>query len=94
MNAALGIDRQSFVDALKQIADTALQQPVNVLRTLTDLQAELLRVALGTSTVELDADDERFGDDAWRNNPIFKRIGRGSRAPAWAASMHSARVSC
>jgi poly[(R)-3-hydroxyalkanoate] polymerase subunit PhaC len=85
MNAALGIDRQSFVDAMKQVADAALQQPLNVFRAVTDLQAELVRVAFGTSNVELDPADERFGDDAWRSNPIFKRIGQSY--VAWTRSL-------
>ena len=85
MNAALGIDRQSFVDALRQVADRALQQPLSVFRALTDFQTELVKVALGTSEVELDAHDERFDDDAWRSNPIFKRIGQSY--VAWTRSL-------
>ena len=37
---------------------------------------ELVRIARGTSTVRADRKDWRFAEPAWRENPIYKRVGQ------------------
>ncbi len=85
MNAALGIDRQSFIDALGEVANGALRQPAELLRAGGKLQAELFRIVTGSSDLTVDRSDERFGDEAWESSPIFKRIGQSY--VAWTRSL-------
>lgn len=85
MNAALGIDRQSFIDALNEVANDALRRPLEVLRAGSKLQSELFRILTGASDIAVDRSDERFADEAWETNPFFKRVGQAY--VAWARSL-------
>ncbi len=46
------------------------------------LAAELARVAAGRSSLEPARGDWRFKDPAWRENPVYRRIGQGYLAAA------------
>ena len=85
MNAALGIDRQSLIDAGATVVSDALRHPVQLLRAGASLQSELLRIVLGTSEITINQSDERFADEAWDTNPFFKRIGQAYFA--WTRSL-------
>jgi len=85
MNTALGIDRQSFVDALGAVATDALRHPMELLRAGSKLQAELFRITAGSSDLTVDRTDERFSDDAWSTSPIFRRMGQAYAA--WTRSL-------
>jgi hypothetical protein len=45
MNAALGIDRQSFADALSDVGNNALSRPMALLRTGAQLQSVVSHLA-------------------------------------------------
>ena len=64
----------------RRIAATA-----ELLRAGGKLQAELFRIVTGSSDLTVDRSDERFGDEAWESNPIFKRIGQAY--VAWTRSL-------
>jgi polyhydroxyalkanoate synthase subunit PhaC len=58
---------------LRWAADLA-GRPTTIVRRLRDLSAELGQVAIGRSTGAAGERDRRFRDDAWRTNPILRRI--------------------
>ncbi|MBC3194924.1 alpha/beta fold hydrolase [Pseudonocardia sp. C8] len=62
----------------------ALGQGGVVAREAAVLGGELVRVALGRSSVALAKGDRRFTDPAWSQNPVYDRIGRGYLAAARA----------
>ena len=41
------------------------------------LYTELARTMLGKSAREVPAKDPRFADPAWRDNPLYRRLGQG-----------------
>ncbi|WP_222131278.1 alpha/beta hydrolase [Pseudonocardia sp. C8] len=55
----------------------ALGQGQVVAREAAALGGELVRVALGRSSVAPAKGDRRFTDPAWSQNPVYDRIGRG-----------------
>ncbi|MEM9621939.1 MAG: alpha/beta fold hydrolase [Pseudomonadota bacterium] len=85
LDSALGVDAQAFVDTWGQIFSTSLQQPNAALNANRDLVAELFSILTGNSELSPAADDRRFADAAWFENPLFKRLGQGYLA--WARSL-------
>jgi poly[(R)-3-hydroxyalkanoate] polymerase subunit PhaC len=59
-----------------------------VARETAGLGVELARVALGRSTVEFNAQDKRFADPTWRENPAYRRLGQSYLA--WSQAVERA----
>ncbi|HUR84873.1 MAG TPA: alpha/beta fold hydrolase [Solirubrobacteraceae bacterium] len=59
--------------AVKTAAKLALKPDAVALRTLR-LTTELAKIAAGRSDIEADKRDRRFKDQAWRENPVFRRL--------------------
>src|SRR5437588_10805928 len=55
----------------QQTAQQAIQQPPLLLKHYTNFMLEMGRVMTGQSTVEPDAKDKRFTDEAWKTNPFY-----------------------
>src|SRR3954452_7651692 len=55
---------------------TAIARSGRVTRESAGLGVELIRVAIGRSSVEPARSDWRFKDPAWRENPIYRRVGQ------------------
>ena len=49
-------------------------QPQDVARRTKDLAVELASIAAGNSKIQAHPADRRFADDAWRDNPILRRV--------------------
>jgi polyhydroxyalkanoate synthase len=56
---------------LEELADLA--DPRVLLEESARVAAELGKIALGTSDVTVPADDKRFADPAWSENPLYRR---------------------
>ena len=79
----------------QEIAQTALAEmtksaslPSTVAKLATEsmrLYGDWARTMLGTSERELPAKDPRFADPAWRDNPLYRRLGQGYLAFCEAA---------
>lgn len=50
--------------------------PHTLMRKSVILGQELIEITLGNSNITPDKKDWRFKDEAWRNNPFYKRIGQ------------------
>lgn len=57
-----------------RLAGDLARRPRTVGRRARDLGGELGRVVLGRSALAPAARDRRFADDAWRTNPVLRRI--------------------
>src|SRR3954471_941406 len=75
------LDDLGLVQALTQV----LGRPGNVAKRVPGLTWEGLKVLVGRSAVAPEPRDWRFQDPAWRDNPIYRRVGQGYLA--WAAAM-------
>ncbi len=85
LNAAMGIDRQSFADTWRELLNTAVNQPGALLESGLQLQRDLFDVLLGNSTLEPDPKDGRFHDEAWSSSPLYRRLAQAYLA--WSKSM-------
>jgi polyhydroxyalkanoate synthase len=85
MNAALGVDRESFAETWRSLFNTAVSQPRALFESAWSLQRELLDIALGTSDLAPDPKDGRFNDDAWSHNAVYRRLGQAYLA--WTRSL-------
>ena len=73
--------------ALAEMAEPA-GLPSTVAKLATEsmrLYGEWARTMLGTSEREIPAKDPRFADPAWRDNPLYRRLGQGYLAFCEAA---------
>src|SRR3954454_14291160 len=63
---------------------SAVWQGKRVSRESAGLAAELAKVTVGRSCVEPARGDWRFKDPAWRENPVYRRVGQSYLAGARA----------
>jgi polyhydroxyalkanoate synthase len=75
-----GLDPLALVDALRRVAQRA-----DVTASAAGLLAEAVRIALGRSTVAPAERDWRFQHAAWKDNPLFRRLGQGY--VAWSSAV-------
>jgi polyhydroxyalkanoate synthase len=68
--------RQRFfaVDATLKLGSSLARRPRAVAGRITGLARELGRVAAGDSELTPQRGDRRFGDPAWTENPLFRRL--------------------
>ncbi len=76
MTTAMGVDRESFAETWRQLFRTATAQPQAAFEAGWEMQKELVKIALGNSTLCPDPKDGRFHHDAWHDNPIYRRLGQ------------------
>src|SRR5438552_3859584 len=68
----VGFRGADLFNVSQQIAEQALKQPPLALKHYTNFLLEMGRVMTGQSTVEPDAKDKRFTDEAWKTNPFYR----------------------
>lgn len=78
---AIPLDDLGLLQALTQV----LRRPENVAKRGAGLALEGLKVLAGRSAVEPESRDWRFHDPAWKDNPLYRRIGQAYLA--WAQAM-------
>ncbi len=74
-----------MLESLQLVIDRATEQPRAVFETAGELLSDLVSITFGSSQIEPAPKDARFKDDAWRDNPIFRRMGQGYLA--WGKSV-------
>jgi polyhydroxyalkanoate synthase subunit PhaC len=85
-DAALGVVRRLRPDgSMLRFAAALARQPGFVAGQAAGLGAELGRIAAGRSAVAAGKRDRRFGDPAWTNNPVLRRILQGYLAAGQSA---------
>ncbi len=85
LNAALGIDRQAFMDTWGEILEDSMQQPNAVWAAARGFLSEAADIAFGRSNLSPAATDKRFHDPAWHESAVYRRLGQAY--VAWANSL-------
>ena len=67
-----GLDLRELVGAL----GSAVLRSKRVTPEVTGLAADLAKIAVGRSDIEAARGDWRFKDPAWRENPVYRRLGQ------------------
>src|SRR6266516_2484832 len=67
----VGFRGTDLFDVSQKIAQQAIQQPPLLMKSYSNYMLEMGRVMTGQSTVEPDAKDKRFTDEAWKTNPFY-----------------------
>jgi polyhydroxyalkanoate synthase len=83
VNAGIAVGRIGAVQATTALA-TALARSNDAAGRARNLIRELAEVAAGHSTVAPARGDGRFADPAWRENPLYRRLGQ-----AYLATSHA-----
>jgi len=75
-NLPVGLDPSQILSAGFRFAGNVARQPQVVVKRAAKLVAEQARVVSGTSDIEPGPKDRRFTDEAWSENPIYKRLAQ------------------
>ena len=73
LNPVVGFGSGDLLRAARDLLSRALRQPGAALEQNAILWQELVGIALGTSDLEAAPRDRRFGDDAWKAHPVYRR---------------------
>lgn len=76
LNLALGVDREEVMQALQSLIGQLTEHPRIISSVWQNLSTELVAITMGLSSIDAAKEDSRFRDDAYTNNPFFKRIGQ------------------
>ncbi|MFN0092075.1 MAG: PHA/PHB synthase family protein [Acidimicrobiales bacterium] len=79
-------DGMEAASAAGRLARAALLAPGVMARNALSLGAELTKVALGVSAVAPEPGDKRWADEAWKTNPVYRRVGQSYLA--WRRSAY------
>lgn len=85
-NPFVGIDAAQVVGTLARFFGHLAAHPAAVASRGMQLGLELVQVATGVSEIEPESGDKRFGDPAWREHPIYRRVMQSYLA--WRTAMH------
>ncbi|SOZ39717.1 Poly(3-hydroxyalkanoate) polymerase 1 (plasmid) [Cupriavidus neocaledonicus] len=78
-NPFVGLRPEDFVSTAQQIGAQCVQEPVLVLEQQAQLAHDLVSVLDGSAPLP-SARDRRFGDAAWRDNPLYRMSLQGYQA--------------
>ena len=72
----IGLGPSQMLSAADRFVRTSVKQPQVFARRAAKLAAEQMKIAAGTSEIEPDPKDRRFADEAWTDNPAYKRLAQ------------------
>ena len=73
-NPFVGLTRRQVGAALARLAQRVAVEPAVAAATALDATGQLIRVGVGRSDIVPSAGDRRFADQAWQDNPSFRRL--------------------
>ncbi len=82
---AFGVDSKAIMDAWGMVLNQATTQPRAVFEAGRKFAVDMTSIWLGSSDVNPSEADARFTDEAWSENPLFRRIGQSYLA--WSNSL-------
>ena len=85
MAGAFGVDGRAILDTWGTILGEAGGQPAAVLQAVRRFTGDLKRIWLEDAGEEIERRDGRFADAAWRESPMFRRLGQSYQA--WSRSL-------
>src|SRR5690606_24288444 len=86
LNPVIGLRSKDLLSSARIVLAQALKQPLHSAKHATHFALELKNVLLGRSELTPEADDRRFVDPAWSQNPLYRRYLRSY--PAWRKELH------
>src|SRR6266516_1578301 len=72
--AIRALDPLEMLESARDLVD-----PATMVRELPWLTGEMMKIAVGRSSISSDKRDPRFTDAAWQGNPFFRLLGQGYR---------------
>lgn len=73
-NPLVGLNRRQVAAALGRFLQRVAVEPGVATAKTLEAAADLVRVVIGRTDVELPTRDKRFADPAWRENPLYRRL--------------------
>lgn len=86
LNPVVGIRGKDLLSASRTVLLQAIKQPFHSTKHVAHLVGELKDVLLGSSELKPEADDRRFSDPAWSQNPLYRRYMQTYLA--WRQELH------
>ena len=86
LNPVVGLRRKDLVSAARTVLLQVWKQPLHSTKHIAHLGLELKSVLLGKSALQPGADDRRFSDPAWSQNPVYRRYLQTYLA--WRKELH------
>ncbi len=74
VNPLIGLRRRDILDAAATLLSGVVRHPRSLSAQGVNLAREIVRVAIGRSTLAADAGDRRFADPAWAENRALQRL--------------------
>ncbi|BCG27434.1 class II poly(R)-hydroxyalkanoic acid synthase [Pseudomonas tohonis] len=86
LNPVIGIRGKDLLTSARMVMLQAIKQPFHSAKHVAHFGVELKNVLLGSSALQPEADDRRFADPAWSQNPLYKRYLQTYLA--WRKELH------
>ncbi|MGV8916895.1 MAG: class II poly(R)-hydroxyalkanoic acid synthase [Pseudomonas sp.] len=86
LNPVVGVRGKDLLATARMVLSQALRQPFHSVKHVAHFGIELKNVMLGRSSLEPAADDRRFADPAWSQNPLYRRYLQTYLA--WRKELH------
>src|SRR5690606_15043614 len=86
LNPVIGIRGKDLLSPARMVLLQAIKQPLHSAKHVAHFGLELKNVVLGQSGLQPEADDRRFSDPAWSQNPLYKRYLQTYLA--WRKELH------
>jgi polyhydroxyalkanoate synthase len=85
-NPFIGLQPQDILASFQAIGQQAVQHPALLVEQEAALVRDLISVFSGNSDLRPSQSDKRFGDEIWKNNPLYRMILQGYLA--WRNALH------
>ena len=72
-NPVVGVPARDLISTARMVMRQTIKQPVHSMRHLGRLGMAVTDVMLGRSELGPSADDKRFVDPTWSQNPLYRR---------------------
>ncbi|WP_394561360.1 class II poly(R)-hydroxyalkanoic acid synthase [Aquipseudomonas alcaligenes] len=86
LNPVIGLRGKDLLTSARMVLAQAIKQPFHSAKHVTHFAFELKNVVLGQSELAPEADDRRFADPAWSQNPLYRRYLQTYLA--WRKELH------
>lgn len=86
LNPVIGLRGKDLLTSARMVLAQAIKQPIHSAKHATHFALELKNVLLGQSALTPEADDRRFADPAWSQNPLYRRYLQTYLA--WRKELH------
>lgn len=85
-NPFVGLRKEDILASFQVVGRQALEQPALVMEQQAGLVRELISVLSGQSELAPQQGDKRFGNEAWKDNPLYRMTMQGYLA--WTNALH------